>query len=97
MAKQLLLIFILSLSYGTLGLQKNLEVKWEGTSHSVYVEGEQWFRSSSVLRVKYQGTTWSTEEVNEMGLRNQYVLKATDTKGEQMSGSDSIGSYTGVK
>ena len=97
MAKQLLFVFILSLSYGTLGLQKNLKVELDGTSQNIYLDGENWFSSSSVLRVRHLGNTWSTEELNVLGQRNEYLLKTTDSQGTQLSGSDSIGEYSGVK
>ncbi len=97
MSKQLLVLLILSLSSGALSLQKNLKVEFDGTTHKVYLDGEKWFRSSSVLRVRNSGVTWSTEEVDARGLRNDYILREVSPEGEQVTGSDSIGRYSGVK
>ena len=97
MDKHLSLLLILSLFYGTLGLRKNLQVELDGASHNIYLDGEQWFRSSDVLRVRHLGNTWSTEKLNVFGRANEYLLKTKDSKGTQLSGSDSIGVYTGVK
>ena len=88
MAKQLGLLLALTLSWVAFGT--DVKVKLDGYSQKVYVDGQLWFRSG-VLGLRHHGTWFS----NEGGV--QTPLRVLETIGKKVEGSDSIGSYSGVK